>query len=225
MRTVKGIIFCVVFLIISFCTARAENIKILLLMSHNYGANFYLNRDNFEEFGWDVTITGLTQSIAPCPAYAGPLGCPPIPVDIHVLEVTDISEYDILALMPASHFSGNPHADLLASPETLSLIAEAADSGLIIYAHCAGPRVLAAAGVLDGVHITGRPEYQAEYLAGGAIYLGSNILPVIDGNIVTSTRGLYYHEENCQAIATALENSRVESQLDEEDETGEEEEK
>ncbi|MCP4580127.1 MAG: DJ-1/PfpI family protein [candidate division Zixibacteria bacterium] len=225
MRRVNGFIFCLVILTLICSAARAENVKILLLMSNNYGANHYLDRDNFEEFGWDVTTAGLSQTVSPCPLYAGPLGCPPIIVDFHVLEITDITQYDVLALMPVSWRAGNPHSDLLGSPETLDLIAEAVDSGLVVYAHCSGPIVLAAAGVLEGVNITGRPEYQAEYLAGGANYLGSNVLPVIDGNIVTSTRGMYYHEANCQAIATALENNQIRNIQDDDKETGDEEEK
>jgi putative intracellular protease/amidase len=208
MRIFKAVLICLFFTILTASMTKAENIKVLLIISNNYGANYYLKYDDFEQFGWEVTTAGVTRTVNPCPLYAGPLGCPIITVDTLISEITDISQFDVLALAPASWRAGNPHGDLLASQEALDLIVAAVDSGLVIYAHCAGPRVLAAADVLQGVNITGRPEYQSEYTAAGAIYLGNSIPPVIDGNIVTSTRGLYFHEQNCEAVATALENIR-----------------
>ncbi len=57
--------------------------------------------------------------------------------------------------------------------------------------------------------MVGAPRFVEEYEKAGAIYIGNeqnDHPPVIDGNIVTGTRGQYYNLANCQAIATVVEN-------------------
>jgi protease I len=184
--------------------AAAEDVEALLLLSNNYGANLHLNRDNMKKHGWNITLAGINQTITPCPLYAGPLGCPVLTVDILVSEIQDISEYDVLAIMPVSWRSGNPHNDLLNNQEALDLVKAASDSGLVIFATCAGPRVLAAADVLNGVRMQGRVEYRSEYEAAGAIYVGQELYPITDGKIITASRGDYYQRENFNAILAAL---------------------
>ncbi len=205
MKKFLSVFLCIALIAIGFSSAPAENVNALLLLAQNYGANYFLDLDNFEQFGWDITRAGVAQVIQPCPSYAGNYGARPITVDILVSDIEDISEYDVLAIMPSTMYAGNPFNDLLNSPEALSLISSAVDAGLVVYAHCAGPRVLAAADVLDGIEMTGKSQFQAEYEAAGATFLGEGIPPVIDGNIVTSTRGMYFHVQICEAIATALE--------------------
>jgi hypothetical protein len=186
--------------------AAGQDVEALVLVPHNYGANTILNVHDYDAFGWRRTFVGLTDTVAPCPAYGATLGGPPIPVALHPRDLADLSRWDVLALMPASQYAPEePYADVLADPDALDLVRRAVADGLVVYATCAGVRVLAAAGVLDGVTVTGHERWADEYRAAGATYLGAGVPPVIDGTIVTSTRGLYFHEANSEAIAIALE--------------------
>lgn len=186
---------------------RADNIKMLIMLSQYYGANYYFIHDQAEKYGWDITLTAVAPAVGSCTSYAIFYGCPTITVDYTVSEITDITEYDILVISSASNYVPvSPHTDILNSPEALALIASAVEEGLIVAGICTGPRVLAAADVINGVNITGHTNFQSEYIAAGANYLGSGIMPVIDGNIVTCTRGMYYQVQNVEAIATAMEN-------------------
>lgn len=51
----------------------AQTVRLLLLMPDKYGANYFLDRDDFENFGWEVTTAGVNATVTPCPDYAGPL--------------------------------------------------------------------------------------------------------------------------------------------------------
>jgi len=206
MKIITSIILLIMFTANLSSETVSEEVDVLLILSQNYGANHNLNRDNMRKHGWNITLAGVTRTIAPCPLYAGLLGCPTITVDLLVSEIQDITVYDVVAIMPVSWRAGNPHNDLLNSQDALDLIKAAADSGLVIFATCAGPRVLAAADVLEGVRMQGRNEYQSEYEEAGAIYQGQELYPIIDGTIVTASRGDYYQRQNCNAIRAALAN-------------------
>lgn len=75
----------------------------------------------------------------------------------------DVTIYDCMVIMPANRFVDESYGDLLQSPETITLVRTAAREGLALYATCAGVRVLAAARVLNGVHVTGRFEGEYEW--------------------------------------------------------------
>ena len=209
----KQIFFAIIFafLIIPVSQSFTQPIKALVILPRYYGLNHYLNMEMFESFGWEVTLTGITQVVEPCP-YSVPLGNVPRNVDILISEINDVSQYNCIAIAPMSWRYDPPNAciDLLNNQETLDLISTANDSGLIIWATCAGVRVLAAADILNGKDIQGQAGpgniYLNEYLAAGANYLGSGLPPVIDGNLVTTTRGQYYYVQSNEAIMTALEN-------------------
>ncbi|MBU0495151.1 MAG: hypothetical protein KKA73_17570 [Chloroflexi bacterium] len=47
----------------------AEDVDVLVLVPHYYGANHYLNVDDYEQYGWNVTLAGITQTIQPCPRF------------------------------------------------------------------------------------------------------------------------------------------------------------
>lgn len=186
---------------------QSQALKVLVLFPDNFGANCPLNLDNFENFGWEITLVGLRQTVQPCPSFAAPWGFLPITVDILVSAINDIAAYDCLIIMPATQYAGtNPYGDLLSSASTLDLVRSAVDASLVVYATCAGVRVLAAADVIEGVRVTGHANFRNEYIAAGAVYVGGNQAPVIDQNIVTTTRGLYFNIQNCEAVATAAEN-------------------
>jgi putative intracellular protease/amidase len=183
------------------------DVRILLLLPKGLGANYYLNEDNFELFGWHITRVGVSEEVSPCSDAQGYYGMPGIRVDELLSDIDDINAYHALAIMPAKKDSPDPYGDLMNSPEALDLVRGAVDNGLAVYGTCAGVSVLGSAGVLDGVEVTGSPSFQDEFEAAGAVYVGTKILPVIDDNIITTSRGLYFNRENCEAVARALENS------------------
>lgn len=202
----KITVFIIVFFVTAFSDLFAQNeVKVLVVLPAQYGANFYLNLDNFERFGWKVTITGLTQTIYPCPAYAGPLGCPGVKADKLISQIENVKEYDCLVVMSATSYTATlPCNALINSSEALGLIKAAVDSGIVVAAMCSGVRVLAAANVINGKNVTGNDGYKQEYIAAGANYLGRNHYPVIDGNIITTAAGDFFNLQNCNAIAKAI---------------------
>jgi len=182
------------------------DIQALLLLPNGVGPNWYLNADNFETYGWLITLAGVKESIAPCPSAAGWYGLPDLPVDTLVDEITDLSQFQVIAIMPATNKTANAFADLSGSQAVLSLLQTADQAGTTIFAACGGVSVLAEAGVLAGHQVTGEAQYLEQYQSAGAVFLGEEILPVIDGNIVTTVEGLQSNQENCTAVAAALEN-------------------
>ncbi len=188
-----------------------KDIRALFLVSKNYGLNYFLMRDVMDQFGWRVVHTGVLDSIAACPPVSEQLGVHPIIPDTPFLGIEDLDEYDCLVIPPgAGNFNPVPDAfaDLLENPEALSFVKKAVDTGLPVFAICSGSRVLAAADVVRGKKMVGSPRFVEEYREAGAVYVGNernDHPPVIDGNIITGTRGQYYNVANCQAIATLIE--------------------
>ncbi len=183
------------------------DIRALLLLPNDVGPNWYLSEDNYELYGWDLTLAGARESIPPCTSAKNFYNLQNATIEFLIPEIEDIHYYHAMAIMPASKKNANPYGDLLDNPELTALIQRADEYGLGIYATCGGVRVLAAADILNGKSITGEPSFQDEYTAAGAIYVGENILPVIDENLVTTQRGLYYNIEDSEALAVALENT------------------
>lgn len=203
----KRLFFISGFIFISLMNLSAQNqIKVLVILPEYYGANYYLNMDNFERFGWNITTAGLTKNVRPCTSYAGPLGCPIVTVDLLISEITDVTSYDCITIMSATAWSATPPCNgLINDQSTLNLIKTATDSGLVVAATCSGVRVLAAAGVIEGKEVTGSPKYNYEYIAANATFVGRNHYPVIDGNIVTTAAGDFFNLQNCDAIARAID--------------------
>lgn len=192
-----------------------KDVRVLLLASKNFGLNYFLMRDVFDQFGWKIVQTGVTDSITACPPVEKQLGIHPIIPDVPLREVENLDEYDCLVIPPgAGNYNPVPDAfaDLLESPEALSLIRRAAERDMPVFAICSGSRVLAAADVLRGKRMVGSPRFVEEYQKAGAVYVGNernDHPPVIDGNIITGTRGQYYNLANCQAIATLIEDRQM----------------
>lgn len=188
-----------------------KDIRALFLISKNYGLNYFLMRDVLDEFGWRITQTGVSDSIAACPAVTQQLGIHPVLPDISLSEIDSLDEYDCLVIPPgAGNFNPvpDPFEDLVSDPGALDLVKRAVAKGLPVFAMCSGSRVLAAAGVLRGKKMVGSPRFVEEYKQAGADYVGNeknDSPPVIDGNIVTGTRGQYYNAANCLAIASLVE--------------------
>lgn len=207
---------CVFIFIVLTCISLSAtgNIKALIIVPYRYGANYHLIVDELERKGWEITTTGVYQEIPPCPAYAGPLGCQTITVDILITEISDVTEYDCVLITPSTTTNNDPCSDLMGSDETLTLIQNAVSNNLVVAAFCTGVRVLAAADVIDGRRVTGHSSYQSEYEAAGATFAGVRIPPVTDGNIVTCVRGDFYAPQNCEAIADCVETYNQEREGD-----------
>jgi len=194
-----------IFLIGSF-HAVAQPVKVLCMVPNKFCETYYYNRDNMETYGWEITITGVTSTLNPDPAYGGVLGVPALTVDVTIGNIQNITDFDAVVIMMGAPWSGPACQDILNSPAALNLIREALDSGLVVAGMSTGVRVLAAADVIQGKNVTGDPTYASEYIAAGANYFGIWHMPIIDGQIVTSSdAGDYYHPENNEAIAAALE--------------------
>jgi putative intracellular protease/amidase len=81
--------------------------------------------------------------------------------------------------------------------------------GLLVAAFCGGTRVLAAAGVINGVRVVGHPLYEQEYVDAGGIYVPDAVPPLVDGNIMTSRRGQYYAYEIYETMDAAIDSLRT----------------
>ena len=203
----KGAV-CALLILLSLTglSSPAHAVKVLILVPWGYGANYYLEMDNFELYGWDVTTAGLLEAVPPCGSYGGPLGCPTIRPDMMIDEIMDVSIYDCIIITHATKWitGHSPHEDFINSPDVLSLLQQANEQGIVIAAFCSGVRVLAAADLLDGVMVTGSENFATEYTNAGAIWMGTNHSPVFDGNIVTCTNGDYGQYQNCEGISRAI---------------------
>jgi len=174
--------------------AQSNPIKILFVMDQDFGSCYGPIRTVFERFGWDITTTALNESLTSC-NYAHNYV---LDVDILLTEISDVTEYDIVTIMP-----GSSHDELRTNETALDLIRDAVSENLIVTAWCRAVRVLAAADVIDGKNVTGRADYQAEYEAAGATFF-ELVPPITDGNIITSVRSTFYREETCNAIGAAV---------------------
>jgi putative intracellular protease/amidase len=201
----KIVLLIIVLSILPVGISFGEDINGLIIIPNRYGANYFLMADQFEEFGWQITTAAVTSTVAPCPAYGGPLGCPTLTVDSLISQITDATVYDFILITSGSEYGGEACIDLMNDPGSLSFIQTAVNANVLMCAACSAVRVLAAADVIDGVRITGNASYEDEYIAAGADYAGAGVPPVIDGNIMTCVRGDYFAPNNCEAIRDAVE--------------------
>ncbi|MFW9925105.1 MAG: DJ-1/PfpI family protein [Candidatus Thorarchaeota archaeon] len=171
-----------------------NEVKILVLMDNNFGANYIGILSQFEKFGWDVTVAGPTETISGCEYNSVNYD-----VDILFSEITNIASYHCVNIMP-----GSSHVNLMADVGSiLSKISSASSAGLIISAWCKAVRVLAAADVIDGEDVTGDSEFAVECMAAGATF-HENSPPIISGNIVTVSSTQLYLNEMYLAMSQAI---------------------
>ena len=109
-----------------------DQIKILFVMDEDFGYCYGPIRTVFERFGWEITTTALNESLTSC-NYAHNYV---LDVDILLTEITDVTEYDILTIMP-----GNSHDALRTNETALNLIRSAVSQNLIVTAWCRAVRV------------------------------------------------------------------------------------
>jgi putative intracellular protease/amidase len=183
------------------------DVKILAVIAKNYGANFNLLLDDFNALGYKTVLTGITKKISSCPWATG-MGLPELTVDSLISEIKDVKDYDAVVVMTSTWRDGNPYSDIIADSAALNLIITALDNNVVLYLPCSAPIILCGTNKLAGRKISGVSNYKTQYQNAGAIYMGENILPVTDGNLITGTRNMYYHYENCEAIANAIEKNR-----------------
>jgi putative intracellular protease/amidase len=183
--------------------AGTGEVKVLVLMSDLHGAYFSYVRDQMELYGWDMTFVGLEPTVSVC-AWGQPHN-----VDTLLSQITDVSPYDVLLIAQSQCYTGRAHIDLLDSPEALNFVRQAVEDSLLVVAICGGTRVLAAADVIEGVQVTGYPTFVQEYTAAGGIWLGDNVPPVLDGNILTSAKGHYYSHQICETMRAAVDSLRA----------------
>jgi len=191
-------------------------LRVLVLADDRYGANWNIESaapsivGALSSFGWKVETASASGTVAPC-AWAASRGLKPFATDRRVSEIGDVAAYDALVVLP-----GQGHEKLLSSVAALELVRRADRAGLAIAAFCRGVRVLARAGILRDRRMTGHADYEDEYRAAGAIYIGYEDKkgksdappPVVDDNLVTSMRSDYFRGWTCDAIRLAAERSR-----------------
>ena len=185
---------------------KLKGVNVLVLLDDKFGANNYLNRDLFEQYGWNITITGLCDSIPGCNFFSEPYKIAPFVPDIKFDEIANIDYYDAIAIMPAtSYFQPDPFSNLMKNEKAMSLIKEAVAKNVPVSTICSGTRVLAAADVIKGKKVLGQKPFKEEYEQAGAIYLGKDAPPQIEGSIMTGSRDQYYSYFVSMALATMIE--------------------
>ncbi len=184
---------------------RYKPLNMLLLVSNQYGAGFYLTCDEFEKNGWEVTIAGTADTLKPCGFLHR---CAPRPLlpEIKLNEITNLSAWDGLVLMPSSiWYQTEPFSEIIGDSTALEVIREANRQTLPIFSICSASRILAAAQIIRDRKIVANPRFKDEYRQAGADWLGSDHAPVKDGNLVTGVRDQFYNFSNCLAFSDLVE--------------------
>jgi len=159
-----------------------EDIKVLTLIDHGFGWNYFDIKDTFEEWGVNVTTAGTASTVASCFNREAR----PVTSDILIEDVDNetLLDFDCVIVPSGGHW-GN----LAFDRDALNLIASAHELGLIVSGICTGPIVLARAGdILNGTKIAGHGNGDAYYRSAGAIQvLGQRV--VCDNRVVTGGSG------------------------------------
>ena len=96
--------FCLIIILaiaVSCAVEKQQGINALVLLPANTGANYYLLSDVIEEYGWQVTHTGVSDTILPCPWFASHGTLYPIVRDLRLEDIDNINEYDCLIIAPS----------------------------------------------------------------------------------------------------------------------------
>lgn len=194
--------------------------NVLLLMDDNLGASYEVAvgkvksiKSQLEDFGWELTEAGLKKELIPCPWGVENFKTKPYKVDILVADIKSIKKYHALIVLPGRNFE-----NLMKNQKTLQLIREAVGLGMPVAAWCRGVRLLAAADVIRDKKVIGNINHLQEYKDAGANAVeysveeinGKRVFknitpPIIDDNIITTVRSLYYRDQMCQLIKNAVD--------------------
>ncbi len=189
-----------------------DDVHVLLLLGQNYGANYNIDdgnpsiREQFENFGWNITVTGVLDTMRNCNTGGAYFGNTPRAVDVPFadLSLADIANYDAFVLLPCT----TGHQESITNPDLLDFISAAVDSGIVVAAWCRAVRLLAYADEINGLDVVGHAAYQTEYENAGATYHGNDHPPIVQGNIITMVRSRFYRTVMCNAINEAIIRNR-----------------
>lgn len=148
--------------------------RILIMVDEGVDdVEFYYNYFRFQEAYYEVDVVG---SRGQC-TYRGNHGLP-VRASLSVDEV-DIIRYDAI-IIPG----GNAPARMRKNVKLVNLVLDAYQKGKIIAAICAGPLMLAEAGILVDKKSTCHKKVSEELKRAGAIYVDETV--VVDDKTVTS---------------------------------------
>ncbi|MFX1284131.1 MAG: DJ-1/PfpI family protein [Promethearchaeota archaeon] len=157
----------------------SKDINILSLIADGVGNTYFTVKDQFEEWGWDVTTVGLKDNHTGCPNKE-PIF---IASDILISEINNISQFDCVFIA-----SGAQHHILRDNKSVLEFITTAYNEGLVISTLCVSTVILADADIINGTKVVGHPHYAYDIeLAGGIFEVDAKIIS--DKRIVTGGRG------------------------------------
>lgn len=185
----------------------SDGVSVLMLVAEPYGANSMLWLHQFERLGWDVTLTGLKGTVRNCSSL-----CSPIDVDVTLDHLEGIDAFDVIVVSTTPgtfSYIPVPASDLRGSEAALSIVREADAADLTLYTSCAGLLVFGEAEILAGRTVVCHPRIREDPVLTGADCIpgGQSQLPIIDGNLVTSTSGRFFAQEIPEAIARSLDRS------------------
>lgn len=214
---------------VTFAQTVTENPEVLLITDDNYGSSFVYGdektksiKQQFEDFGWNITIAAIKDTVIPCDWGKKTLGTKPLIVSQKISEIKNPTEFDAVIILPGRGFP-----NLVNNTNVLNFLKKANQEEIIIAAWCRGVRLLAAADIIRGKNVIGHFDYFDEYKAAGANYteysfkledgkkIFNNVTPPIkDGNIITTVRSLYYRNEMCKMINEAIEEKSIQKEME-----------
>lgn len=156
-----------------------NNVNILSVIADGVGNTYFTVKDQFEEWGWNVTTAGLTDNHTGCP-NKDPIV---MPSDILISEIKNISQYDCVFIA-----SGAQHHILRDDQSVLNLINTSYNEGLVISTLCVSTVILADADVINGIKVVGARLYYYDIVAAGGIF-ESHAEVISDKRIITGGRG------------------------------------
>lgn len=184
-----------------------NSVKVLILLDDQYGSSLTIEDnennilENFEEYGWEVTLASCSPEVTPC-SWGELQGCETITSDILTSQLDEVDCWDMVMVAP-----GGTHEHLIDCPFAVNMIKQAVACNIPVSAWCKGVRMLAVADVIDGISITGHAAFEQEYLAAGADYLGDFAPPTLDNGIITCVNSHDDRQEMCELIREAVENA------------------
>ncbi|MFX1253838.1 MAG: DJ-1/PfpI family protein [Promethearchaeota archaeon] len=164
-----------------FKARSVEDIKILALIDHGFGDNYFTIKNQLEDWGCNVTTAGVATVVQSCPNKDPN----PVTSDILIAEVDQavLAEFDCIFIPAGGHWN-----TLAYNMEALDLIATAYEEGLAIATLCIGSMVLANAhNIVDGVKVTNYHLSSTNMEAAGGILTNARV--VTDQHIITGGSG------------------------------------
>ncbi|MFX1253980.1 MAG: DJ-1/PfpI family protein [Promethearchaeota archaeon] len=150
----------------------ADGVEVLVLLADEFNYREYSGVLSYLiSWGCNIIHTGLQNY------FTSDRGST-IDGDLLISEV-ELANYD------AMFIPGGYSADeLAASQEVLDFVQAADAASLVLSAICAGPLVLAKAGVINGIEVTGHYSIASAVSSAGGIYIETSC--IVDGRIVTA---------------------------------------